>query len=453
MARQEVAGARLGDTRLTSRLAMMAEQAATHAGKSLPKQAGSVAALEATYRFLNNEAVTPEAVLEPHQQATVARARAHGGVVLVAHDTTEFDFGDRTQLGELNGHRKGFFCHASLVITADEVRTPLGVVASENLFREQLGRRKRSKDSSEGMRWKRGFDRAAAALDGLRCIHVMDREADAYELMSHIAGNADFVIRSRQDRLLGPGESRYLSEALEKSVPLVGRSFPVGKRPLNPSPRHRKRHPPREEHVARAEITAASVEVRRPATTKSAPPVLPLNVVRVRELLTNGDPSTVEWILWTTLPVATAEQVLAVVDAYRGRWRIEEFFKALKSGCNFERLQLESRRGLTNALAVYVPIAWLLLHLRALSHDAMVPAQAVLSELQLLCLRAVYAKREGKELPARLSARDVLLALARIGGHLKNNGEPGWIVLSRGLQDVLLAELGALAVTESAINP
>lgn len=453
MARAEVAGAKLGDSRLTSRLEAMTGSAAIHAGRSLPKQAGSVAALEATYRFLNNEAVTPEAILEPHQHATVARARAQGGVVLVAHDTTEFDFGDRKQLGELNGRRKGFFCHASLVVSADEGHAPLGVVAAENLFREQLGRA-RGKKSSEGLRWQRGFDRAAAAMKGIPCIHVMDREGDAYELMSHIVADADsdFVIRARQDRVLGPGEFRYLSEALEKSVPLVGRSFPVGKRALNPSPRHRKRHPPRDEHLAKALITSTSVQVRRPAAAKSGPAVLPLNVVRVRELLENGDPSTIEWILWTTLPVDTADQVLAVVDAYRGRWRIEELFKSLKTGCQFERLQLESRRALTNALSVFLPVAWLLLHLRVLSRDPVAPAQAVLSELQIVCLRAVYAKQENKLLPAVLSARDVLLALARIGGHLKNNGEPGWLVLNRGLHDVLIAELGARAIAEIAIN-
>jgi IS4 transposase len=38
----------------------------------------------------------------------------------------------------------------------------------------------------------------------------------------------------------------------------------------------------------------------------------------------------------TTEAVETAEQVAAVVDAYRARWLIEEFFKALKTGCGFE---------------------------------------------------------------------------------------------------------------------
>ena len=35
----------------------------------------------------------------------------------------------------------------------------------------------------------------------------------------------------------------------------------------------------------------------------------------------------------TTEPIDTVEQVLRIVDWYRARWVIEEFFKALKTGC------------------------------------------------------------------------------------------------------------------------
>ena len=41
----------------------------------------------------------------------------------------------------------------------------------------------------------------------------------------------------------------------------------------------------------------------------------------------------VEWLLLTTLPVDTPEALAFVVDSYRARWVIEEYFKALKTGC------------------------------------------------------------------------------------------------------------------------
>lgn len=77
----EVDTADFGDKRLTKRLVRLADQLASAPDQSFPKAARSDAALEATYRFLGNEAVTPEAVLEPHVRATVARC-AHATAVV-----------------------------------------------------------------------------------------------------------------------------------------------------------------------------------------------------------------------------------------------------------------------------------------------------------------------------------------------------------------------------------
>jgi Transposase DDE domain len=57
--------------------------------------------------------------------------------------------------------------------------------------------------------------------------------------------------------------------------------------------------------------------------------------------LPQGD-EPIAWYLVTNEPIATLEQVAAVVDAYRARWVVEEFFKALKTGCQIEKRQMES---------------------------------------------------------------------------------------------------------------
>jgi hypothetical protein len=409
-----------------------------------------VAALEATYRFLNNEAVSPAGILEPHHVATAGRARSVGGRVLVVHDTTELDFGKREQLGELNGTRKGFLAHVALVV-AEATHRPLGVLHEETIFRDKLGRGKTTE--SERERWERGVDVTQERLAPLSPVHVMDREGDAYELMRHMVDKgADFVIRAAYDRVLKAERGRSLSEILDQQKPLTTRTFSVGARARNPSPRHRKRHPPREQRMAQAEVSATTVTVSAPSGFPKSSAELRLNVVRVTEKGRTKHP--VEWILWTTLPTSTSQEVLAIVDIYRGRWVIEEFFKALKTGCQYETLQLESRKALTNALAVYLPVAWLLLHLRSESRlTPTAPASAVLSTLQIRCLRLAYLHQEGRDLPEALTARDALLAVARLGGHLKNNGEPGWLVIGRGLHDLLLLELGYLLARGNAINP
>jgi DDE family transposase len=71
---------------------------------------------------------------------------------------------------------------------------------------------------------------------------------------------------------------------------------------------------------------------------------LTLNVVRVWEPKPPRGAPAVCWMLYTSEPIDTAEQLLTIVDQYRSRWVIEEFFKALKTGCAFEKRQLESYR-------------------------------------------------------------------------------------------------------------
>ena len=43
-----------------------------------------------------------------------------------------------------------------------------------------------------------------------------------------------------------------------------------------------------------------------------------------------------------------------------------------------------------------------------------------------------------------------MLGIAGLGGHIRNNGEPGWIVLGRGFDDLLLIELGYLLAKDRA---
>ena len=98
---------------------------------------------------------------------------------------------------------------------------------------------------------------------------------------------------------------------------------------------------------------------------------------------------------------------------YRTRWLTEEFFKCLKTGCAYEKRQLESLDTLLVALALLAPIAWQLLLLRHLARalpDA--PARVALTARQIRVLRAV-----GGTLPQRPTTRDALRAVARLGGH------------------------------------
>jgi hypothetical protein len=441
----EVVDAELGDARLSRRLGLLVGVLSDQAGESFPKALND-AELEGAYRFFGNEKVTPEGILAPHFRQTARRASGRGDV-LVVHDTTEFEFsGDskREGLGRLIRPGQGFFGHFALATSADGDREPLGLLGLETIFRHDKAvprneQRRRDYNRGESTRWGRSIEAAEAQLSGVRAVHVMDREADSYAILSALGdAGRTFVIRSFHDRVLADDETRLRAAA--KSAKLsFEREVPLSHRPAIEGPKG-KRHPARRHRLAALSFAAKTIEIPRTEVAKNAESrTLELNVVYVWERKPpKGEPS-VEWFLLTSLPISTPDQIGYVVDCYRGRWIIEEYFKALKTGCQYEKRQLESAHSLLNALAVLAPVAWRLLLLRHLAREAPKrPATDALTLDQLEILQAV-ARRP---LPTHPSVQQAMLAIAALGGHLTRNGEPGWIVLGRGMHDLLLFERG-----------
>jgi hypothetical protein len=441
----EVADADLGDERLTRRLGTLVESLADRPNESFPKALDD-AELEGAYRFFGNAKVTLEAILAPHFRQTAARASEQSDVIVV-HDTTQFEFGGdskREGLGRLIRPGQGFFGHFALATSADGNRDPLGLLGVETVFRldkqKPKAKRRKSDNRGESARWQRLIEAAEQQLAGrARAIHVMDREADSYAILSALdQAKRSFVIRSFQNRILADDESR-LREAARAAKRAFDREVPLSRRPVIEGPKG-QRHPARRYRLATLSFAACPIEIPRTKDARNASSTtLKLNVIYVWERKPAAGEPPVEWFLLTDLPVDTPDHLAFAVDCYRARWLIEEYFKALKTGCQYEKRQLESAHSLLNALAVLAPVAWRLLLLRHLARHAPTrPATAALSAKQLEVLHAV-AKRP---MPHRPSVQDAMLAIAGLGGHLPRNGDPGWLVLGRGMHDLLLLELG-----------
>jgi hypothetical protein len=464
--RSEFMGADFGDARLNARLLQLGESCAAAPDKSLPKATGRRSALNAAYRFFGNEAVNPAMTLEPHRKQTVERI-AEAGLALVLHDTTDFAFpGRREGVGPLHGTGdRGFLMHGSLAVTADGTRRPLGVIASRTWVRKETPRNKKGNGKKlagsdyakltdkESARWGEQV-REVRERVGHRAelVHIMDREADAYALLADlVAGGDRFVIRMSKDRVARDAPQTQAAEPeawedlrslAERAAIVVERDVPLSRRAASSIPAVTKTFPSRASRMAKLAISATTVQLRRPRYEHEKAPTLTLNVVRVHELETPPDVIPIEWVLLTTEAIATPTDALAIVDFYRARWLIEEYFKALKTGCEIEKLQLESYTSLCNALALYLPIAWNILLLRSLARsEPDAPATRVLSPTQIRVLRAFSPM----SLNASPTVAAAMLAVAMMGGYIQHKIGPGWLVLARGMQDLLLYERGWLA--------
>ena len=449
----EFAGVDLGDRRLTRRLMRMAEAAERSPVASLPERAGASAALEGTYRFFANDRVTPEALFDAHVRATVRRAMVEPQV-LVIHDSTEFRFGGenpRDGMGWINSdNTQGFLAHFSICVA--RTGRPLGTLALHAWVRQgaRVGRRKTTLDrrdpDRESHRWQEPALQTGELLHGkTKVVHVMDREGDQFELLSLLVEHDQcFVVRLAHDRRLEPGRGRSGNPKLFESISgcpfIFTREVEIGARAKPKGSNKLDVFPSRKTRIARLEVRAG---IRRIFTVHSAPAHVPafldLNVVEVREVDPPKDEAPITWRLVTTEPVSTEQEVAAIVDSYRQRWLIEEFFKALKTGCHYQQLQLESGRALLIALSIEAAVSWRLLSLRwAAQHRPNADATSVLPADHLRLLAALSAAETGQPATIQLSVRTALFEIARLGGHIKNNGAPDWLVLRRGL-DALVA--------------
>ena len=439
----ELASANFDDPRLTKRLKAIVTAVGRDPAASLPSALSS-AELEGAYRFFSNPRVTLGAIMAPHFEATRARV-ADEQRVRVLHDQTEFGYrahGKRRGLG--NRTYQGFSGHFSLVVAADESRKPLGLAGLHTWVRGGTG-------PTEHSYWLTQVEATAQSLAcGAKAVHVMDRGADDYVLIQALlAADHRFVMRVSNRRVMSSehgcvrlGDVLCTEQVSERRI-FLNRRRRIAWETL------RKIHPPREERETTLFFAAEQVVLARPPITNVSkarlshlPEIIQLNAVRVWEPEPPDGEQPVEWFLMTNEPIETEKDVCAIVDHYRARWTIEEYFKALKTGCAFERRQLQDYEALLNALGVFAPLAYhvLLLRTQARSQpDA--PATTVVSSEQIEVLRALGRR----ELPANPSARDALLAVAALGGHIKYASDPGWLTIARGFEKLVWLTAGWMA--------
>jgi hypothetical protein len=293
----------------------------------------------------------------------------------------------------------------------------------------------------ESDRWLESVSEAALWTEGCGVVHVMDREADSFRLFQHMEQlGSDFVIRLRHDRSVEEG---LLAESLSGAGVRLRLQVPLSARRGKNMPSYT--HKARASRDAELVVRSARVEVKPPNYLRTQAPI-ELNVVQILEENPPAGTEPIAWVLATSLPVQTRSQIESVIRAYRARWTIEEFHKALKTGCMFEKRQLESFESITTLLALCYPIACELLRVRSRSRQPGLMASDVLRKSQLDCLRAFKGARRLSDDP---TAEEALAAIAGLGGHQKHNGPPGWESLAAGYMKLLSFEAGWLAAIEA----
>jgi hypothetical protein len=432
-AETEFSRACLPDQRLIKRLVIVASDFLDNINSSIPFACGGDwAKTKATYRFFDNESVTPDRILSSHQVATIERMENHE-VVLAIQDTTTLNYSHhpRTEgIGLLGSHSDktlGVFLHTTMAVSVKGVA--LGIVDAQTWSRpvESRGKAKyRSTtplEQKESYKWLKSFSATvelAKSLPRTQVISVADREGDIYELLiaASTQPNVGILVRAHRDRPL-EGELE-LSWAKLAGQALAGTVNVIIPRTAGKAQR-----------IAQMEIRFIEATLRAPQEKKKQGPVV-VWMVEGREV-TNREEKPLLWRLITTVPVLNFGQAAEKLRWYEMRWIIEEFHRVLKSGCAVESRQLETVERIKKVLMLDMVVAWKVLELtRMARQEPESPAGMRLGVNEVEVLKVVLKIKPQEVLQMRKAVRQI----GKMGGFLgrKSDGEPGVITIWRGLK-------------------
>ncbi len=426
----------LGDKRRTKRLVQVAEQVGNNPSASLPNQIERWSDLKAAYQLFASDKVTFEGIARPHWELTKQSAK---GRCLVIGDTTEFDFGKDREIKGIgptgNGSGQGFLLHNALLVNAESAEI-IGVAGQTIHYRKKKKSKKREnsarmlKRKRESQMWGTVIDQIGKPQNEAEYVHVFDRGGDNFEVYCRLLKNdGQWVIRaSKMNRYVLAGES-------EERMPLkdcLSQLQTLGRYTLSLRAR-----PGQAARDAQIEVRVGRIKIPRPhqvspwVRSLNQPPIA-MNVIEVVEVNAPKGVTPIRWVLFTSLPVETFEDAWMVIGYYELRWLVEEYHKAIKTGCATESRQLKAASRLEAFVGLTSVIAIRLLQLKSIARtNPEVPAQRVVPRVWLQMLKLA---RRGLNRVHDLTVGQFYREVAKLGGFLgrKSDGEPGWITIWRG---------------------
>ncbi len=365
-------------------------------------------------RFLANPSVTMDEIFAGSGMA--CGTRAAGREVLAIQDTTHLAFPGRALGPGGDGKVPGLFLHPVLVLDAHD-GTALGLASGRVWTRpaaKKAHRHSRALADKESERWIGEGQAAKAALASASHVTLLaDRESDIYEEWATLPGPGfDLITRARGDRCLADGGTLFRAaetwtETACVKIDLVARED-------------------RTARTAKLVVGFGPVTIKKPANCRTAgmPKQIDLRLVEIAETDAPPDVQPVHWRLLTTLAVDSIADALGVIDTYRQRWRIEEYFRILKrSGMDLEEARTEGTHALHNLVAMAavagVPVMQLIEGRDAGPH---VPATQLISPQTLAFAIALCATLQGRTAKQKNPHAQASLAwlawiVARLGGH------------------------------------
>jgi len=360
---------------------------------------------KAVYRYLRNDHVTEAYLLDTIKRSTEFQSRNKR--VLAICDTSSINLesnrgrisDDRglCRIGKANGKEiLGFKLHPIMI--EDEMSGACYGFSAIKMYGNALGTPSKDKskryeekfvsiEKKESNRWLAPSieTRDETLKQAAHVTFVMDREGDIIQVLDQLPNyRSDVVIRSSQNRrIITPGGKQTRLKGYLKTKAVAGKY------------KIKIRSPKGKSKQVKVSLKYGAIKILAPNRGYKMWADLDYYVVEVKEYRKRKKP--IHWIILTSRKIESDEEALEIISIYKRRWKIEVFFKRLKSdGYNIEKTALETGKGIRKLTLLLMKASLRQEQLKsARNGKTAIKTADVFTELEVKCLSKLNEKLEG----------------------------------------------------------
>lgn len=449
---RELQHVNLSDKRLIKRLVNTSILIEGKASGSINQSCATWKEAKGAYRLLSNKKLDTKEIYCSHYKETGQRIKGNTFVFSI-QDTTYLDFDShvKTQgLGSISKaytkHKKGLILHSTLIISKEGL--PLGLTSQQcwaRVIREEKAKEKARRQyitsfqDKESYKWVTALKETMSIVpEETQVITLGDRESDIFEFLWEAqASGSLFVIRNRQNR-------RFICPEFGKTKLQTSINKLSTKQEITLEIPKKGCQKARQADIE-IKYKFGLIPIRAPSlygsknTQRKISDRISVYVISAKETNPPEGVEPIDWTLLTNIPVTSFEEAIERINWYKLRWKIEEYFKILKSGCKIEDSRLSTGEKLERLIAIKSIIAFKILYLsKAALSQPEEPCTTILTaqEWKALYMREHQTLLLPEEPPTILQA---IVWLGKLGGFLnrKNDKLPGTTTLWRGYENLM----------------
>jgi hypothetical protein len=328
--------------------------------RALPGVRKAFASTQAAWRFYRNERITLEQLAAPLLDAgREALVDSEGPYALIAHDWSHLDYsehGSKKDRARLKGKNLWGYELQTALVLSEQTGAPLSILCQSLEAADGL-HSTRSKDVLPAVSQLDGLSEALKFVDGCKLgkptVHIADRECDSvWHYRQWQREKRFFVVRAKTHRIVK-------HEGRDKPLRVVVKE-------LHEQQLFRySREVEFKGHMAKQYVAETTVVITRPAKPQRTrhgprPRRVPGAAIALRLVVSRIEDRAgevvSEWWLWTNVPGSGLPEGVPdeqIAQWYYWRWKIESFFKLLKSaGHSVEHWQQDTAEAIAKRLLI-----------------------------------------------------------------------------------------------------